>query len=401
MASKNLNLSYVLNQYNSSDKLYGTVLQKIEEFKLLHPQRKLYLMTFGYTSQPLSPTVIQKLREGVTRLGDLKTYTSYEPVAGKSQLRELICCNHYQPLGVSLDPSEVFILDGAQSGLGNIQELFSVDDSVGIQNPTYPYISESHLSVGRHQIFTLDCDQDNGFLPEVPEQAIDLIYLCFPNNPTGAVATSEQLNLFVNYGMNHQSVIIFDAVYSQFVQTPDIPKSIYQLKNSKQCSIEINSFSKVANFAGLRLGWCVIPHELTVKNSFPGELNQMWNARSSIKFWGASNLAQIAGIAALSERGKQESKAIVEFYLKNVYLLKSALDKNGFTCFGGIDSPYIWVKAPDQLSSLDFFNRLLQQTGIAGMPGCLFGSCGEGYLRLSALGYREDIEEASLKLSNF
>lgn len=401
MAIKNPNLSYVSTQYNSSGKTYGTVLQKIEAFRQSYPQRKLYLMTFGYTSQPLAPTVIQGLKEGIINLGDLKTCTSYEAIEGKQHLRDLICSNHYQPLGVYLDPSEIFILDGAQSGLGNIQELFSLDDTVGIQNPTYPYLCESHLSVGRNQIFTLDCDQENDFLPKVPKQEVDLLYLCFPNNPTGAVATSNQLGSFVNYAIANQSVIIFDAVYNRFIQAPDIPRSIYQVEGAKSCSIEINSFSKFANFTGLRLGWCVIPHQLTVKNSSPGELNQMWHTRSSIKFWGASNLAQIAGIAALSEQGQQESTVIVDFYLKNASLLKSALDKNGFTSFGGIASPYLWVKAPEKLSSWDFFDKLLQETGIAGMPGCLFGSCGEGYLRLSALGHREDIEVAARQLSNF
>ena len=401
MASKNPNLSYVTTQYCSSSKTYGIVLQKIEEYKRSQPQRKLYSMTFGYTSQPLAPTVIQGLKEGIVNLGDLKTCTSYEPVAGKQQLRELICSNYYQPLGVHLDPSEVFILDGAQSGLGNIQELFSLDDTVGMQNPTYPYLSDSHLSAGRNHIFTLDCDQENDFLPEVPRQEIDLIYLCFPNNPTGAVATSRQLELFINYAIAHQSVVIFDAVYSYFIQTPNIPRSIYQVEGSKYCSIEINSFSKFANFTGLRLGWCIIPHQLTVKNSSPGELNQMWHTRSSIKFWGASNLAQIAGMAALSEQGQQESTAIVDFYLRNAFLLKNALDKNGFTAFGGIASPYLWVKATEKMSSLDFFDKLLQKTGIAGMPGCLFGSCGEGYLRLSALGHQEDIKAAACQLSSF
>jgi LL-diaminopimelate aminotransferase len=401
MAIKNPNLSYVSTQYNSIGKTYGTVLRKIDMFRSSFPQQKLYLMTFGYTSQPLASTVIQGLKEGIVNLGDLKTCTSYEAIEGRRHLRDLICSSHYQPLGVHLDPSEIFILDGAQSGLGSIQELFSLDDTVGIQNPTYPYLYESHLSVGRNQIFTLDCDQRNNFLPTVPTQELDLIYLCFPNNPTGAVATSKELASFVNYATAHQSVIIFDAVYSRFIQAPDIPRSVYQLEGAKNCSIEINSFSKFANFTGLRLGWCVIPHQLTVENSSPGELNHMWHTRSSIKFWGASNLAQIAGIAAFSEEGQQESTKIVNFYLKNACLLKSALDKNGFTSFGGIDSPYLWVKAPESFSSWDFFDKLLQATGIAGMPGCLFGSCGEGYLRLSALGRLEDMEAAARQLSNF
>ncbi|MDY7019970.1 MAG: LL-diaminopimelate aminotransferase [Cyanobacteriota bacterium] len=400
MASKNLHFDSLFREYNLSSKIHKTVLEKIDNFKKSNPKRKVFSMTFGYTSQSLSPTIVQKLIEAAYSLGDSKNYISYEDVAGKKQLRELICSHYYQPLGVELDPSEIFIIDGAQSALGNIQELFSVDNIVAVQNPTYPYIIESNILAGRNKIMTLDCNQENDFLPEVPPQKADLIYLCFPNNPTGAVTNFKHLNSFVSYANDHQSTIIFDAVYSLYTQTQNTPRSIYEIKNSKSCSIEINSLSKVANFTGLRLGWCVVPHDLTVSDSSPGELNQMWRTRHSVKFWGASNLAQMAGIAALSEQGQKESMEIVDFYLKNASLLKKGLETHGLNCFGGVNSPYLWVKAPNQYSSWQFFDWLLEHTGIAGMPGCLFGSCGEGYLRLSALGHREEIKAAIENLAN-
>ncbi|MEO1561114.1 MAG: aminotransferase class I/II-fold pyridoxal phosphate-dependent enzyme, partial [Cyanobacteria bacterium J06632_19] len=227
-----------------------------------------------------------------------------------------------------------------------------------------------------------------------PKQKVDLIYLCFPNNPTGAVATKEQLKVFVDYARNHQAVIIFDAVYSWFVDNPNIPRSIYEIEGAKECCIEINSFSKIANFTGLRLGFTVVPHSLTIENTAFGELNQMWSIRNSIKFWGASNLAQQAGIAVLSEEGQKECQQNIDYYLTNAYLLRKALSNQGFNCFGGTDNPYIWLKAPGTMTSWQLFEILLQEKGIVGIPGYLFGKSGEGYLRLSALLSQKEVEEA-------
>ncbi|NET59098.1 MAG: LL-diaminopimelate aminotransferase, partial [Symploca sp. SIO2E6] len=287
-----------------------------------------------------------------------------------------------------------FISDGAQSVAVNLQELLAEDNLVALQNPAYPSFVEGTLLAGHSQYINLHCHQQNNFVPELPEQKVDLIYLCFPNNPTGAVATTEQLKAFVDYARTHQALIIFDAVYSPFITTPNIPRSIYEIEGATECAIEIGSFSKMANFTGLRVGWCIVPHTLTIHNTTPGELNQMWKIRHSIKFWGTANIAQQGAIAALSEAGQKECQEVVNYYLKNAQLLRVGLETAGLKCFGGIDNPFIWLKAPQGMQSWEFFEKLMQETGIVGIPGYLFGSSGEGYLRLSTLVKREEVEEA-------
>lgn len=352
-------------------------------------------MAWGDTSQPLPPTVVKALIDYSTKLGNFNTYTGYENINGNQELKKAICHNYYQEkFNIEFDSSEIFVNDGAQSSSTNLQELFGLDNSVALQNPTYPSFIEGNLLAGRSQFIELHCNEQNNFVPQPPKQKVDLIYLCFPNNPTGAVATKEQLKTFVEYAINNQAVIIFDAVYSWFVDNPNIPKSIYEIEGAKQCCIEINSFSKIANFTGLRLGFTVVPHSLTTENTAFGELNQMWSIRNSIKFWGASNLAQQAGIAVLSEQGQKECQQNIDYYLNNARLLRKALSKKGFNCFGGTDNPYLWLKASGTMTSWQFFEKLLQEKGIVGIPGCLFGKSGEGYLRLSALVSQKEVEEA-------
>ncbi|MGB3637238.1 MAG: LL-diaminopimelate aminotransferase [Rivularia sp. (in: cyanobacteria)] len=371
------------------------IIGRVKTFQASHPQQKTYMMAWGDTSLPLPPIIVEALINGAKELGDINTYTGYENINGNPELRKAICHNYYhKKLNVEFDSSEIFVNDGAQSSSANLQELFSLDNSVALQNPTYPSFIEGNLLAGRSQFIELHCNQQNNFVPQPPKQKVDLIYLCFPNNPTGAVATKEQLKVFVDYARNHKAVIIFDSVYSWFVDNPNIPRSIYEIEGAKECCIEINSFSKIASFTGLRLGWCVIPHSLTIENTTFGELNQMWSIRNGIKFWGASNLAQQAGIAVLSEQGQKECQQNIDYYLTNSRLLRQALSNEGFNCFGGTDNPYLWLKAPGKMTSWDFFEKLLQETGIVGIAGCLFGKSGEGYLRLSALVSREEVEEA-------
>ena len=393
MAIKNSSLSQ-LNAGSTYLEIFNRELMgRVEKFKSDYPQRKVTILAWGDTSQPLPPSAVQALINGANKLGNAETYTGYEAISGNCVLKESIRLNYYQKLGIGLDFSEIFINDGAQSSSTNLQELFALDSVVALQDPTYPSFIEGNLLAGRNKFVYLDCSECSNFVPQPPESKADLIYLCFPNNPTGAVATKEQLKTFVDYARSYQAVIIFDAVYSWFVNTPNIPKSIYEIEGATECAIEINSFSKVANFTGVRLGWSVIPHDLKIQDTVAGELNQMWTVRHGIKFWGASNLSQQAGIAVLSEQGQQECQENIDYYLYNAYLLRQGLEKQGFICFGGTDNPYIWLKAPGKMKSWDFFEKLLHETGIVGIPGCLFGTSGEGYLRLSTLARREEIQE--------
>ncbi|MDP5018079.1 LL-diaminopimelate aminotransferase [Anabaena sp. UHCC 0187] len=395
MATKNIALSQLNNGSTYNEIFNRDIIGKVKLFQASYPQKKIYMMGWGDTSQPLPATVVRALIDGATKLGNLNTYTGYEDINGNPELKKSVCDKYYQEkIGVEFDSSEIFISDGAQSSLSNLQELFGLDNSVALQNPTYPAFIEGNSLAGRSQFIELHCHEQNNFVPQTPQEKVDLIYLCFPNNPTGAVATKEQLKGFVDYARSHQAVIIFDAVYSWFVNTPNIPRSIYEIEGAKECAIEINSFSKIASFTGLRLGWSVVPHSLTIKNTTFGELNQMWSIRNSIKFWGASNLAQQGGIAVLSAQGQKECQQNINYYLTNAHLLRQGLSNQGFNCFGGTDNPFIWLKAPGKMTSWQFFDNLLQEMGIVGIPGCLFGESGEGYLRLSALASQKEIAEA-------
>jgi LL-diaminopimelate aminotransferase len=394
MATKNLILSQLTGEKTYTEIIFKKVWGQVESYQAAHPQQPIFLMAFGDTTQPLPPTVVQALVEAANRLGDPKTYTGYENVTGNPELKQAICANYYQKkLGVELESTELFISDGAQSATVNIQELFAPDSVVAIQNPAYPSFVEGTLLAGR-LLVNLSCPKENNFVPKPPEQKVDLIYLCFPNNPTGTVATPEQLKAFVDYARNNQAVIIFDAVYSAFMTTPNIPRSIYEIEGAKECAIEIGSFSKMANFTGLRVGWCVIPNVLTINDTAPGELNHLWQTRNAIKFWGTTNVAQQGAIATLSAAMQEECQKQVNYYLQNARLLRNALEAKGLKCFGAIDSPFVWIESPQNLSSWEFFEKLLYSTGIVGVPGCVFGSGGEGYLRLSALGQRNEINAA-------
>ena len=394
MATKNLNLSQLTGDNTYTRIVFDRVWGRVEAYRATHPQQPIFLMAFGDTTHHLTPSIVQALVDAANRLGNPDTYTGYEDVTGNPKLRKALCTQYYQNLGINVKPEEIFISDGAQSASVNIQELFAPDNTVAIPNPAYPSFVEGTLLAGR-QLVDLPCYDRNNFIPELPQQNVDLIYLCFPNNPTGAVATKEELKAFVDYARDRDAVIIFDAVYTPFITTPNIPKSIYEIEGAKECAIEIGSFSKMASFTGLRVGWCVIPEALTINNTVPGELNELWRIRHGIKFWGTANVAQYGAIAALSEQGQLECQTVVDYYLENARLLRESFTGIGLKCFGGIDSPFVWVKAPKDWSSWQFFDRLLESTGIVGVPGSVFGDYGEGYLRLATLGHREEIEAAT------
>lgn len=401
MATKNKTLSQLNGEKTYTDIIFKRVWRRVADYQAHHPEKKIVMMAFGDTSQPLPSSAVEGLITAAHHLEHAESYTGYEDVCGNPQLRQAICTQYYhEKYDIDLDADEVFISDGAQSAGVNLQELFSPDSVIAIQNPAYPSFTEASLLANRI-IVDLPCDERNGFIPHPPMQKVDLIYLCFPNNPTGAVANWAQLQAFVDYARQHQAVIIFDAVYSAFISSASVPHSIYQLEGAKDCAIEIGSFSKTANFTGLRVGWCTIPQRLTINDTVQGELNQLWRTRHGIKFWGTANVAQHAARATLSITGQKECQQIVDYYKTNAMLLQQGLEAYRLRCFGARNSPYVWLKASAGLSSWEFFEQLLQTTGIVGVPGTIFGSHGEGYLRLSALGQREAILEAIAHAKHF
>lgn len=400
MATKNLALVSLTGNKTYTDIVFNQVWLQVEAYRAANPQGKLFTMALGDTSQPLPQVVVRALVEAANRLGDSQTYTGYEDTVGNPRLREAICTHYYeQKIGVKIQPEEIFISDGAQSAVVNIQELFALDNVVAVQDPTYPAFIEGTLLANRPLVY-LECTEANGFVPDVPREAVDIIYLCFPNNPTGVIATYEQLQGFVDYARSHQAVIIFDAVYSFFIHNSNIPRSIYEVEGAMECAIEIGSFSKWASFTGLRVGWCTIPETLMIHQTELGELNRLWKVSHGIKFWGPANVAQYGAIAALSTVGQAECQAIVDYYLENTRLMRGGLESIGLQCYGSPYSPFIWVKASQGLSSWEFFKELLESTGIVGVPGNVFGSNGEGFLRLSALCQRRIIEQAVESLAS-
>lgn len=384
--------------------LFPEIGRRIKQFQQENPGIKVHRLGIGNTTEPLTPTVISGLHQGVDKLAHADTYTGYGDEQGEENLREALVV-FYKSRGVALDPDEFFVSDGAKPDAGNIQSIFNQQSLVAFQDPAYPVYVDSNVIAGRSGPYNSElgnyggfiymaCHADNGFIPEPPQEKVDLLYLCSPNNPTGAVATHRELSRFVDYACKHKAVIIFDASYAEFLEDKTLPRSIYEIEGAKQCAIEINSFSKSAGFTGVRLGWSVVPKEIAVEDSECGELNRLWLRRQTTFFNGASNIAQHGGLAALSEKGLSESAALVAYYMENARLIRQGLLSIGLTVHGGVNAPYLWLKTPGGLTSWQFFDKLLNEAQVVGTPGSGFGPSGEGYFRLSAFGHREDIEEA-------
>ena len=400
MATINKNYNKLQGGY-----LFKEVGKRVKNFTDKNPGIKIMKLGVGDTTEPLSPTIIKGLMEGVKKLADVKTYTGYQDAEGKEGNQRLLnaLVDFYKTKNISFNMREIFINDGAKTDLANIQSIFGLDNIVAISDPVYPAYLDSTVIAGRTGEFIdgkyeglvyMSCNEKNGFVPTPPKQKVDIIYLCNPNNPTGSVATRKQLKAFVDYAIKNKAVIIFDAAYAQYISDDSLPKSIYEIKGAKKCAIEINSFSKWAGFTGVRLGWTVVPMDLVIEKTEKGEVNSLWNRRQGTMFNGASNIAQEGGLAALSSAGQKESKKMIAYYMNNAAIIKKNLLKLGLKVFGGENAPYIWVKNPDNLSSWEFFDRLLNEAHVVGTPGSGFGVGGEGYLRLTAYGHRKDIVKA-------
>ncbi|MBN2031305.1 LL-diaminopimelate aminotransferase [bacterium] len=384
--------------------LFPEIAQRTEHFLKQNPGLKIMRLGIGDTTEPLPPSVIEGLHQGVDKLSDVSTYTGYGAYEGEVPIREAII-RQYGRRGVSVDVSEIFVSDGAKPDSGNIQSIFGTDNRIAVQDPVYPVYIDTNVIAGRTGPFNSEkgyyegitymvCNESNGFFPSVPEKKVDLIYLCSPNNPTGCVATKDQLSTFVDYANQHRSIILFDAAYSAFIQQDDLPRSIYEVEGAKSCAIEINSFSKSAGFTGVRLGWSVVPEDLIAEDTKKGEINALWRRRQCTFFNGPSNVVQAGGIAALSDRGMLECQQMIDYYMENARLIKKGLQSIDITVYGGDNAPYIWMKTPKSMRSWDFFDKLLHEAKVVGTPGSGFGPSGEGFFRLSAFGHRENIIQA-------
>lgn len=379
-----------------SSYLFSTVAGKVKAFKAEHPEIDIISLGIGDVTQPLPQACIEAMHKAVDEMSSSDTFRGYGPEQGYDFLRKAIIENDYIPRGVQLDMDEVFISDGAKSDCGNIGDILDTSCSVGVTDPVYPVYVDSNVMCGRagdlvdgkwSNITFLPVSAANQFIPALPQQHIDIIYLCYPNNPTGTVLTKDQLAQWVDYALKEKSLILFDAAYEAYIQHDDIPHSIYEIPGAKSCAIELRSYSKTAGFTGVRCGYTVVPKEL-------GKLNSLWNRRQCTKFNGTSYITQRAAEAIYSPEGKAQVRRTVNYYMNNAAFMREQLVQMGYEVFGGTDAPYIWLKTPAGVTSWEFFDTLLHEIGIVTTPGSGFGPSGEGYVRLTAFGRHEDCEKA-------
>lgn len=393
------------------DYLFGEIAKRTTAFSNANPDNEIIKLGIGDTTLPLTETVVAGLKDAVEAMGTDEGYRGYGVQKGQGELRKAVAQYYKKTTGVSIDPDEVFISDGAKSDTANIQGIFAADSVIAVQDPVYPvYVDTAVLSgkTGENNdgnydgIIYMPCGPEHGFFPEVPSIHVDIIYLCSPNNPTGTVASFEQLQSFVEYALKNNAIIIFDSAYSFFIQDDSVPRSIYEIERADECTIEISSFSKWAGFTGVRLGWTIVPKKLQTEDSKPGELNAMWERRQSTMFNGASNIIQAGGLAVLSDKGVEESNALAQYYMKNTHVIRAGLENIGIETYGGEHAPYIWLKVPEGFDSWSFFDELLNKASVVGTPGEGFGSQGKGYFRLSGFNHLEKVQEAMKRIqANF
>lgn len=382
--------------------LFPEIGRRTREFAAKNPGVQIMRLGIGDTTEELPQAIIKGLHQAVDKLASRETYVGYGDGEGNLDLREAIA-RDYERYGAEIAADEVFVSDGAKPDSGNIQSLFAPDSVIAIQDPAYPVYVDSNVIAGRtgdkvdgfyQGLHYMPCNEENGFFPDLPKEKVDLIYICSPNNPTGAVATKKQLAGFVDYALKNKAVIIFDAAYAAFIKDPNLPRSIFEIPNAKKCALEINSFSKSAGFTGVRLGWSVIPKELDTEDGAPGKLNKMWNRRQNTLFNGASNIVQMGALAIFSEEGQQQTQKLVDYYMNNAGVIRKGLESIGIKCYGGDNAPYIWLKTPNGLGSWEFFDKLISEAHVVGTPGAGFGPAGEGFFRLSSFGHAENIIKA-------
>ncbi len=375
--------------------LFMEVAQRVKAYKANDPEKKVISLGIGDVTRPIAPVVINAIHKATEEMAFSETMKGYAPDQGYDFLIHAIIENDFKKRGINLRPEEIFINDGAKSDTGNIGDIFSTDNIVAITDPAYPVYIDTNIMAGR-KIELLPGTAEGGFFPMFPEQPVDIIYLCYPNNPTGITLSGPQLKMWVDYALKHDSLILFDAAYEAFISDEEIPHSIYEIEGAEKVAIEFRSFSKTAGFTGLRCGYTVVP-ETVMASLSSGEkisLNALWKRRQSTKFNGTAYIVQRAAEAVYSKEGQQQIRETIDYYMQNARIIRENLESLGLKTYGGVNAPYIWLKTPGNLSSWEYFDYLLNEFQIVGTPGVGFGPSGEGFLRLTAFGKQEEVIEA-------
>ena len=403
-------MAYINENYQklTGSYLFREIAHRVADYKERHPATNVISLGIGDVTQPLPPASIAAMHKAVDEMADAKTFRGYGPEQGYGFLIKKIIENNFHDLGIA--PDEVFISDGAKSDCGNIQEIFSEKAKIAITDPVYPVYLDTNVMAGRtgklqknghfDGVVYLSCTAENDFMPELPKEHVDIIYLCSPNNPTGMAMTREALTKWVAYAHENESVILFDAAYQAFITEDDLPRSIFEIEGARDVAIEFRSFSKTAGFTGTRCGYIVLPKSVQGRSAdgTKKSLNPLWNRRHTTKYNGTSYIIQRGAEAIFTPEGKKETAATIAYYLENAHIIREGLESIGITAYGGVNAPYIWLKVPQELSSWDFFDKFLEEANIVGTPGAGFGPCGEGYFRLTAFGERENTKLAITRL---
>lgn len=389
-----------------SSYLFTEIARRVKAFQAAHPEARIIRLGIGDVTQPLAPAIIQALHEAVDEMAGAETFRGYGPEPGYEFLTELIASRDYRARGIAVSPDEIFVSDGGKSDSANIQEIFAADAVVAVCDPVYPVYVDSNVMAGRTGaaddagryagLVYLPCTADNGFQPPLPDRHVDLVYLCYPNNPTGAVLGRDALARWVDWARREGAVILYDAAYEAYVREPGVPRSIFEVEGAREVAIEFRSFSKTAGFTGTRCAFTVVPREVMGRTA-AGEavsLNALWLRRQSTKFNGVPYIVQRAAAAVYTDEGARQVRAQIDAYMENARIIREGLEAVGLTVHGGRNAPYLWVRTPGRLSSWEFFDRLLAEAHVVGTPGAGFGPSGEGYLRLTAFGRRDQTEEA-------
>ena len=396
----------------SNNYLFADVAKKVKAFKVSHPKARVISLGIGDVTQPLCPAVIEAMHKAVDEMAKKETFRGYGPERGYDFLREAILKNDFAPRGIRLEMNEIFVNDGAKSDTGNISDIVRWDNSIGMTDPIYPVYIDSNVMWGRAGTFEngkwtsvnyMPCTESNNFVPEIPDHRVDIVYLCYPNNPTGTTLTKDQLRKWVNYALRNDTLIFYDAAYEAYITEDNVPHSIYEIKGARKCAIEFHSYSKTAGFTGVRCGYTVIPKEITAAtlNGERVELNHIWDRRQSTKFNGTSYISQRAAEAIYTPEGKEQVRSTIDYYMGNAKIMHDELTALGFKVFGGINAPYLWVKTPNGEDSWKFFDQLLYGAAVVCTPGVGFGPSGEGYFRLTAFGDRDNINEAMRRIKQW
>lgn len=388
--------------------LFSTIGKKVKEFSEKNPDKEIIRLGIGDVTQPLAPAVIDALHSAVDEMGSADTFKGYAPDLGYEFLRNVISEKDFKARGCDISPDEIFVSDGAKSDCANIQEIFGLDNIIAVCDPVYPVYVDSNIMAGRGGVYDPDlekfseviymkCTKENDFTPDIPVEVPDLIYLCFPNNPTGAVIKKDKLQEWVDYANKYNAIILYDAAYEAYISEDDVPHSIYECDGARECAIEFRSFSKTAGFTGVRLGFTVIPKDLKADGT---PLWPLWARRHGTKYNGAPYIVQKAGAAVYTDEGRAQIKEQIAYYMENARIIKEGLNKAGFEAYGGVNAPYIWMRTPDNMTSWEFFDFLLEKCNVVGTPGSGFGPSGEHYFRLTAFGNRDNTIKAIERIKN-